>query len=120
MKARGGESTLQWALKEEVVMPLHTEAGAEMSLLLHVGVVMLPHLTLIGTRCVSWRGPLRMLMLTTLRLLQEEVAEAVVAPTPRGREVHRPTALWSESLPNEVGALEGARDPWLGQGPLER
>ena len=57
---------------------------------------------------------------TTLRLLQEEVAEAVVVPTSKGRGVHRPTALWSESLPNEVGALEGARDLWLNQGPLER
>ena len=39
-----------------------------------------------------------------------EVSEAVVVPTLKGREVHRPTALGSESLPNEVGALEGAKD----------
>ena len=108
MKARRGESTLQWALKDEVVMLLHTGAGAELPLHPHVGVVMLPHLALIGTRSVNWSRPLRVQMRTTLRLLQEEVAEAVVAPTTNGREVHRPPARRSESLPNEVGALEGA------------
>ena len=39
-----------------------------------------------------------------------EVSEAVVASTIKGREVHRPTALGSESLPNVVGAPEGAKD----------
>ena len=40
-----------------------------------------------------------------------EVCEAVVASTIKGREVHRPSALGSESLPNVVGAsAEGAKD----------
>ena len=101
-------------------MLLQTKAGVVMPLQQTVGVVMPPHLALIGTRNVSWRSLPRLLMGTTLWLLQEGVVEAVVATTPRGREAHRPTARRSESLPNEVGALEGARDLWLDQGPLER
>ena len=57
-------------------------------------------------------------METAWILLQEEViqeavsevSEAVVVPTIKGRGAHRPTALGSKSLPNEVGALEGAKD----------
>ena len=40
-----------------------------------------------------------------------ETCEAVVASTIKGRGVHRPSALGSESLPNVVGApAEGAKD----------
>ena len=40
-----------------------------------------------------------------------ETCEAVVASTIKGREVLRPFALWSESLPNVVGApAGGAKD----------
>ena len=40
-----------------------------------------------------------------------EMCEAVVASTIKGREVHRPSALGSESMPNVVGAsAEGAKD----------
>ena len=60
-------------------------------------------------------------MVTAWNLLQEEVSlepvvavsevsemcEAVVASTTKGREVLRPSALGSESLPSVVGALAG-------------
>ena len=36
-----------------------------------------------------------------------EMCEAVVASTIKGREVLRPSALGSESLPSVVGALAG-------------
>ena len=40
-----------------------------------------------------------------------EVLEAVAASATKGRGVHRPSALGSESLPNVVGApAEGAKD----------
>ena len=82
---------------------------------------MLPHRVLIGTRIVFRGGPLRTQIGTAWNLLQEEVnpepvvavsemCEAVVASTIKGREVHCPSALGSESLPNVVGAPEGAKD----------
>ena len=45
LKVRGGKSTLWWAIKEGVVMPLQTKAGVVMPLHLKVGVVMPLHLT---------------------------------------------------------------------------
>ena len=40
-----------------------------------------------------------------------EVLEAVVASATKGRGVHRPSALGSESLPSAVGAaVEGAEE----------
>ena len=61
---------------------------------------------------------------TTRSLLQEAVvgfAVVVVVVKPlRGIGVNRSPARMSKSLPSEVGALEGVKDPWLGQGPLDR
>ena len=71
-----------------------------------------------------WRMTLRLQMGTTRSLLQEAVvgfAVVVVVVKPlRGIGVNRSPARMSESLPNEVGALEGVKVTRLGQGPLDR
>ena len=112
MKARGGKSNLHWATLEEVVMLLHSEAGAEMLLLQ----------ALIGVMGVYREGLLRTQLVTAWIQFQEEVGlepvvaasavcEAVVASTTKGRGVRRPSVLGSESLPSAVGALaEGAKE----------
>ena len=115
MKATGGKSNLHWATLEEVVMLLHSEAGAELLLLQ----------ALIGMMGVYREGLLRTQLVTAWNQLQEEVSlepvvavsevsevcEAVVASTTKGRGVRRPSVLGSESLPSAVGALaEGAKE----------
>ena len=127
MKASGGKSTLQLAQSEEGATLLLQRAGAKLPLLLHVGVVMLSQ-TVSGTMSMHWRGTLRTWMGTAWILFQEEatleavvevsdvsevseVLEAVAASATKGRGVHRPSALGSESLPSVVGAaVEGAEE----------
>ena len=108
MKARGGKSNPLWAILEEVVMLLHSEAGAEMFLLQ----------ALIVKMGLYKEGLLRTQLVTAWIQFQEEVGlepvvaasavcEAVVASTTKGRGVRRPSVLGSESLPSAVGALVG-------------